>query len=181
MKRILFTMTAGLLATALLAGCSNDTEQAIATKGVKMPAFQMQSLAGDMVDSQQLFAGKVVVLNAWATWCPPCRKEMPDLVQLSRLLPDDKFVVVGISVDNNPDDVKNFVAEQKVTFPMFWDKGGEKIAAPIFKSFRFPETFILNREGVVVERIAGTLPWADPETVAALHGIYDTGKLPFSE
>lgn len=181
MKRIILSMTTVLLATVLLVGCGNNSEQAIAEKGAKMPPLQMQPLVGEVVDSQKLFAGKVVVLNAWATWCPPCRKEMPDLVQLSKLLPADKFLVAGISVDNNLDDVKKFVAETQVTFPMFWDQGGEKIAALIFKSFRFPETFIINRDGIVVERIAGTLPWADPETVAALKVVYETGKLPGAE
>ncbi len=181
MKRIILSIATVFLTAALLAGCGTETEQAFVKKGAKMPAFQMQPLVGEMVDNQKLFAGKVVILNAWATWCPPCRKEMPDLVRLSQLLPADKFLVAGISVDNNLDDVKAFVTETQVSFPMFWDQGGEKIAAPIFKSFRFPETFIINRDGVVVERIPGTLPWADPETVAALKAVYETGKLPFSE
>ena len=171
------TITA-LLLTALLTACGSGSEQATASKGTELAPLQMQSLSGEIIDSKPLFAGKVVILNLWATWCPPCRQEMPDLVRLSEILPADKFIVVGLSVDNSLEDVKNFVAEQKVSFPMFWDKGGKTIAGPVFKSFRFPETFILNREGIVVEKIAGTLPWASPDTVSALKAIYETGKLP---
>jgi len=178
MKWKSFNIFAALLTATLLTACSSDSEQAAASKGAAMPALQMQSLNGEMIDSRGLFAGKVVVLNAWATWCPPCRQEMPDLVRLSKILPADKFLVVGLSVDNSLEDVKGFVTEQKVSFPMFWDKGGSKIASPVFKSFRFPETFILNRDGIVVEKIAGTIPWASAETVSALKEIYETGKLP---
>jgi len=178
MKWTFYNLIAGLIAASLLTACGADSGQGTASKGAVMPPLQMQSLSGEMVDSKALFAGKVVILNAWATWCPPCRQEMPDLVRLSKILPADKFLVVGLSVDNSLDDVKSFVAEQKVSFPMFWDKGGAEIATPVLKSVRFPETFILNRDGVVVEKIAGTLPWASPETVSALKAIYETGKLP---
>jgi len=181
MKLKFYSMITALLLSTLLTACGSGSEQATASKGAELPPLQMQSLiSGETVDSKPLFADKVVILNLWATWCPPCRQEMPDLVRLSKILPADKFIVVGLSVDNSLDDVKNFVAEQKVSFPMFWDKGGEKIAAPIFKSFRFPETFILNRHGIVVEKIAGTLPWASPDTVSALKAIYETGELPVS-
>lgn len=167
-----------LCLSAFITACSADQETAIAKKGSMMPNFKMQSLSGEIVDSQTLFAGKVVVLNAWATWCPPCRQEMPDLVRLSKLLPADKFLVAGLSVDNNLEDVKNFVSEEKVTFPMFWDQGGSSIASPIFKSFRFPETFVLNAEGVIVEKVAGAFPWASPDMIAILKVIQKTGAIP---
>ena len=168
---------------AVLLGLSACSDEAVPTAkiGEKMPSFPIMSLSGEVVDSQKLFAGKVVVFNAWATWCPPCRKEMPDLVRLSKLLPADKFMVVGLSVDNNLEDVKAFVSEQNVTFPMYWDEGGSKIASPILRSFRFPETYILNAEGVIVEKVAGAFPWASPEIIAILKVIQKTGKVPAPE
>jgi len=183
---MLLSIRSGLMVLLLavmggLSGCGGEEAVPIATKGEKMPPFQMLSLSGEMVDSQKLFAGKVVVFNAWATWCPPCRKEMPDLERLSQLLPADKFIVVGLSVDNNLEDVKAFVREQNVTFPMFWDEGGSKISNPILRSFRFPETYILNAEGVIVEKVAGAFPWASPEVIAILKVIQKTGKIPPAE
>ncbi|NWF35425.1 TlpA disulfide reductase family protein [Mariprofundus sp. KV] len=180
-----FRMKSGSVALmlAIMLGLSACSEEAapVATKGEKMPNFPMMSLSGEVVDSDKLFAGKVVVLNAWATWCPPCRKEMPDLVALSNLLPADKFLVVGLSVDNNLEDVKRFVDEEHVTFPMYWDEGGSKIANRILKSFRFPETYILNAEGVIVEKVAGAFPWASPEIISILKVIQRTGKVPAVE
>jgi len=173
-----FFLMLGLMLS--LSGCSEETV-AVAKIGEKMPPFQMMSLSGEMVDSQKLFAGKVVVFNAWATWCPPCRKEMPDLQRLSQLLPADKFLVAGLSVDNNLEDVKSFVSEQNVTFPMFWDEGGSKISNPIIRSFRFPETYILNADGIIVEKVAGAFPWASPEIIGILKVIQKTGKAPAPE
>ncbi|MFQ5519628.1 MAG: TlpA family protein disulfide reductase [Mariprofundus sp.] len=178
MKQRLFSLLFMLLSASLLTACGSEPEQAAAKIGEKLPPFSMQSISGEIVDSQSLFAGKVVVINAWATWCPPCRKEMPDLVQLSKLLPTDKFLVIGISVDNSLDDVKAFVQEQAICFPMYWDKSGASIVTPIFKSFRFPETFILNADGVLVEKVAGAFEWASPEMIALLKTIQKTGKLP---
>lgn len=171
------------LLLVMLLGLSACSEEAapVATKGEKMPNFPLMSLSGEVIDSDKLFAGKVVVLNAWATWCPPCRKEMPDLVALSNLLPADKFLVVGLSVDNNLADVKTFVDEEHVTFPMYWDEGGAKIANRILKSFRFPETYILNADGVIVEKVAGAFPWASPEIISILKVIQRTGKVPAPE
>ena len=143
-----------------------------------MPTFQMQRLDGKAVDSHTQFAGKVIILNVWATWCPPCRKEMPDLVRLSRLLPSNKFTVIGLAADNNPDDVRAFIKDQHIPFPIFWDKGGKQLAGPQLGVFKYPETFIINRRGVYVEKIIGGFPWASPRTVAILNSIYKTGKIP---
>jgi thiol-disulfide isomerase/thioredoxin len=136
------------------------------------------STSGEIEDSKTLFADKVVVLNLWATWCPPCRKEMPDLVRLSKLLPKDKFLVVGLSVDNNLEDVRSYISEMNIPFPMFWDIGGQQISAPILKAFRYPETFVLNREGVLVKKVTGIFPWASPEIIAVLKDIQRTGEVP---
>lgn len=172
----------GLLAAAVLAfglsACSEGDAPAAAKIGEKLPPLKMQAISGGVVDSSALFSGKVVVLNLWATWCPPCRHEMPDLERLSKLLPADKFMVAGISVDNNLDDVKAFVVEQGLSFPMYWDQGGSAIASPVFRSFRFPETFILNADGVVVEKVAGAFPWASPEMIRLLKVVQKTGVIP---
>lgn len=177
-KLMLFMMALGLM----LSACGADESGPAAAKiGEKLPSFKMQTLGGEVMDSHELFAGKVVVLNLWATWCPPCRKEMPDLERLSKLMPKDKFLVAGISVDGSVDVVKTFVEEQGVTFPMFWDEGGSAIANPIFKAFRYPETFVINAEGVLVEKVAGAFPWASPELIAILKGIQKTGNIPAAD
>jgi hypothetical protein len=103
---------------------------------------------------------------------------MPDLVRLSELLPKDKFLVVGLSIDNNLGDVQKYMSEIDIPFPMFWDTGGRKIASPIFKAFKYPQTFVFNRKGVLVEKVLGIFPWASPEVIAILEEIQRTGKVP---
>ncbi len=169
-----------LLVGLLLGACSSETEKQTTTVsiGSALPTIQLLSTSGQITDSQSLFKDKVVILNLWATWCPPCRKEMPDLIRLSELLPKDNFLVVGISVDNNLDDVQSYMNKMKIPFSIFWDAGGQKIASPILMSFRYPETFVFNRKGILVEKVTGAFPWASPEIIAILEEIQHTGKVP---
>ncbi len=172
---------AAAIALATLTGCNSHdtTAPTTATIGSAMPAFRMQPLAGgETLASQDLFAGKVIILNAWATWCPPCRQEMPDLIRLSQLLPKEKFIVVGLAVDNNTKDVQRFVDTHHIPFPIFTDPNGKTVARPILKSFKYPETFIINRDGIIVEKVIGAFPWAEPQIITILQGIYKTGKIP---
>ncbi len=179
MKKLLWLSLLG----ALLASCSAAEQQdggGLPVKGKAMPEFQMSTLDGKQVKSHSQFAGKVIILNVWATWCPPCIKEMPDLIRLSRLLPANKFSVIGLSVDNNADDVRAFIKEYHIPFPIFWDKGGKQVAGPRLGTFKYPETYIINRRGVYAEKIIGGFPWASPRTVSIMNSIYKTGKIPES-
>lgn len=164
----------------LLGACSNETvkQPTSVSIGNPLPAIQLLSVSGEIAESKTLFADKVVILNLWATWCPPCRKEMPDLVRLSELLPKDKFLVVGLSIDNNLEDVQDYMNGIDIPFPMFWDTGGQKIASPVFKAFKYPQTFVFNRQGVLVEKILGIFPWASADVIAVLEEIQRTGKVP---
>jgi thiol-disulfide isomerase/thioredoxin len=158
----------------LLVACNSDKADKQSKSvgiGDTLPAIQLLSTSGEIADSKPLFKDKVVILNLWATWCPPCRKEMPDLVRLSELLPKDKFLVVGLSIDNNLEDVQKYMNGIDIPFPMFWDTGGRKIASPIFKAFKYPQTFVFNRKGVLVKKVLGIFPWASPKVIAKLKEI----------
>ena len=165
----------------LLTACTASEQPQQPTHPVKdkpMPSFQMQTLDGNLVNSHARFAGKVVILNVWATWCPPCRKEMPDLIRLSRLLPSNQFAVIGLAVDQNDNDVRAFIAQHHIPFPIFWDRGGKQVAAPVLGTFKYPETYIINRRGILIDKVIGAFPWAAPRVVALLHAIYKTGHVP---
>lgn len=179
MKKLLAMM----MLSAMLAACSAGGEQgggSLPVKGKAMPEFTMQALDGKPVASHAQFAGKVTILNVWATWCPPCRKEMPDLIRLSRLLPSNKFTVIGLAADENSADVHAYIEKAAIPFPIFWDKGGKQVAAPVLGTFKYPETYVINRRGVLVEKVIGGFPWASPQMVAILNTIYKTGKVPES-
>ncbi len=166
------------LLALLLAGCSASEPLTLPIKGKSMPRLQLTNLDGETFSSHKVFADKVVILNVWATWCPPCRQEMPDLIRLSEMLPRDKFLVAGLAADNNAEDVRAYIEQQKIPFPIYWDKGGKAIAAEKLGVFKYPETFIINRYGIFVEKVVGAFPWADPQMVEVLNGIYNTGKVP---
>jgi len=165
----------------LMAGCSSSSDSgggAMLQKGQPFPQLMMRDLAGGVGSSADLFRGKVVVFNVWATWCPPCRKEMPDLVRLSKLLPSRDFVVIGLSVDEDLQALQRFVTEHDVSFPIYWDQGGNAIAAKRLRVFKYPETFIINRDGVLVDRVIGAFPWASDTSVKTLRYIAKHGVEP---
>ena len=107
--------------------------------------------------------GHVVVLNFWATWCPPCVVEMPSLERLHRALKDKGVIVLAVSVDGDAEAYQRFVREKGVTFFTARDPG-QKIAA-LYGTFKFPETFIIDRQGRVVRKIIGPLKWDQPEVI----------------
>ena len=108
--------------------------------------FTLSDLEGRTWSLQDV-RGKVVLLNFWATWCPPCRKEMPDLEALYRQFQPQGLLVLGIS-DDEPDKVKTFAEQQGITYPVLLDPGSK-----VNKSFHIngiPKTFIYDREGKIV-------------------------------
>ncbi|MDX8414520.1 MAG: TlpA disulfide reductase family protein [Mariprofundales bacterium] len=165
----------------LMAGCSSPSDSgsgAMLQKGQPFPQLMMRDLSGGVGSSADLFRGKVVVFNVWATWCPPCRKEMPDLVRLSKMLPSSDFVVIGISVDEDLQALQRFVSEHDISFPVYWDQGGGAIAAKRLHVFKYPETFIINRDGVLIDRVIGAFPWASKASVKTLRYIAKHGVEP---
>ena len=91
--------------------------------------------------------GKVVVLNFWATWCPPCRKEMPDLEKLYQQFKEQGLVILAIS-DEDAGKVKPFVAGEKVTYPVLLDPGRK--VNELFQVEGIPKTFVYDRNGKLV-------------------------------
>jgi peroxiredoxin len=92
--------------------------------------------------------GKVVMVNFWATWCPPCQKEMPDLEALYNQYKDDGFVILALSQDDETEKVAPFIAERKITYPIFLDPG-QKIGK-LFEVDGIPKSFVYDRNGKLV-------------------------------
>jgi len=166
-----------LVLVLLLVSCSSPANHVVG-KGDMLPSMKLYDLSGDVSYSDELFKGKVIVFNIWATWCPPCRKEMPDLLKLSQILPKKRFMVVALSVDENLDDVKTFVHEHGLTFPVFWDQGGTIIGGSKLGVFKYPETLVMNRQGKVVTKVIGAYPWARADIIKALKYIARYGDIP---
>ena len=134
--------------------------------GSEAPGFRLPSLAGGQVDlaSQR---GKVVVLNFWATWCPPCVAEMPSLERLHRSLSPEGVSVVTVSTDEDEAALRRFVAEHALTLPVLKDPGG-RVAANQYRTTGYPETFVLDRNGRVLQHVVGPAEWDSAERLAYL-------------
>jgi peroxiredoxin len=128
---------------------------------VVAPDFGLSSLRGDSVRLSD-FRGKVVFLNIWATWCPPCREEIPFMEALYRRLKGRSFEMLAVSVDRDGEKaVRPFAKKYGLTFPVLLD--------PDNKTYRLygltgvPETFIVDKNGVVIHKIIGPQDWMKKE------------------
>ena len=127
----------------------------------KAPDFTLKDLNGKKV-SLSAFKGKVVLLNFWATWCPPCRAEMPALNKLSNALKPRGLEVIAVSTDRSINDIKGFLENHRVDFPILFDT--DRSAAKQYRVFSMPTTFLIDRNGMIVEKFYGEYDWTEPET-----------------
>ncbi len=124
--------------------------------GARAPEFNF-TLAGKPARLSDL-RGKVVVLNFWATWCPPCVEEMPSLNALHARLASQGVVVLGISVDESDAAYQKFLADHHITFPTYRDPVNH--IAPEYGTTKYPETYIIGRDGRFARKIIGPQDWA---------------------
>jgi thiol-disulfide isomerase/thioredoxin len=118
------------------------------------PDFTLAKVTGDDSLTLSSFKGSVIILNFWATWCPPCRMEIPDLVELYGKYKDKGLAIIGVSLDSGGSaGVKRFVIEKGITYPVVI--GNEKISNSFGGISGIPTTFIIDRTGNIKERIVG--------------------------
>ena len=134
------------------------------------PDFALGDLSGRTVRLSAL-RGKVVLVNVWTTWCPPCREEMPSMERLYQRLRDRGLELLAVSQDDagTKDEVAPFVREVGVTFPVLLDPQRE--VGSRYGVWGYPETFVVDREGRIVERVIGPRTWDAPEQVAAIDAL----------
>jgi cytochrome c biogenesis protein CcmG, thiol:disulfide interchange protein DsbE len=134
--------------------------------GDAMPAYQAKTIDGAPFDIAAQ-KGSVVLLNVWATWCNPCRFEIPELEKMYEANARRGFKIIGVSVDEgDAAEVKKFVAEQKMTYPIVLDPDGR--IANVLSTTVLPTTVLLNRQGKIVWREIGAIPADDPTLKKAL-------------
>jgi cytochrome c biogenesis protein CcmG, thiol:disulfide interchange protein DsbE len=135
--------------------------------------FAVPDLGGQAV-RLSAFRGKVVLLNLWTTWCPPCREEMPSMEKLWLQLKDRGFVLLAVSQDEGGKAlVEPFVQQLKLTFPVLVDP--EHQVGDRYQVWGYPESFLIDREGRVVERIIGPRDWLAPAQVEAIEKLLAAG------
>src|SRR5262245_19843259 len=150
----LIALFAALLAAATLAGCTTAVNTA-----TNAPQFSFTSLEGKTVALKDL-GNKVVIVDFWATWCPPCREEIPHLNELYSKLKGRGLEIVGISMDTDgTDGVKDFAREYKIQYPIVM--GDEKMAESFGGIVGLPTTFIIDRNGRIAKKYIGLPPSGD--------------------
>jgi len=132
--------------------------------GSLAPTFRLVALSGETVELASL-RGKVVVVNFWATWCPPCVEEMPSLEGLHLALMKEGLVVLSVSVDEDEAGLRGFVARAGITFPVLRDPGGYH-SAQAYHTTGYPETFVIDPSGRLLEpAYVGPARWDTPEAI----------------
>lgn len=147
------------IVTVLLTGCYRGSRPP--RIGTAAPDFTVQD--DDRKVTLSELRGKVVVLNFWATWCAPCVEEMPSLVQLQQRFKDKGLTVVGISIDVDGDAYHKFLKDYKIDFLTVRDP--DQKASNLYGSFKWPETYIIDRNGIVRRKFIGPVEWSQPEIV----------------
>lgn len=162
MKKTILILTALLV---IAAGCKKE-RHAAAAAGPLLPPYKAEFLDGKPFDAASE-KGNVVLLNLWATWCGPCRFEIPELGKLHAKYARRGFKVIGVSVDEGgANDVKPFVAEEKIQYPIVIDK--EAKLASILQTDQLPTSILVDREGSIVWKHVGPVDTSDAALTAAL-------------
>ncbi len=127
------------------------------------PDFQLEDTKGNKVTLSDL-RGKVVMVNFWATWCPPCLEEMPSMERLNEVIAGDDFVMLAVNTEKNGRSVvPAFLEKTPYTFPILYDDKG--VVQKRYGVFKFPESFIIQKDGTVAEKIIGPLDWSSLKTI----------------
>ena len=151
-----------VLILVLVAGCNRGSHPTLV--GNTAPDFTVQD--ADRKVTLHDLRGKVVVLNFWATWCPPCVEEMPSLVKLQSNL-KDRVVVLAVSVDEDERSYRAFLKKNNVDLLTVRDP--QQKSNELYGTFKFPETYIIDRNGVVQRKFIGPVDWTRPDVVEYLN------------
>lgn len=123
----------------------------------RAPSFTLSTLDGKTVSLED-YKGKKILLNFWATWCPPCKAEMPDMQEMYEENKEKDFVVLGVNVtvtEKNADDVSTFVEDYQLSFPILMDVKGK--VAHQFEILSYPTSYFIDSDGVIRGKVIGAL------------------------
>jgi peroxiredoxin len=137
--------------------------------GQKASDFTLKDIDGNNV-SLSSFKGRVVMLNFWATWCPPCRAEMPTMNRLNDLLKNRGLIILAVSTDRSVADVKDFLKKNPVNFIVLVDYN-LTVSRSLYKVFMMPTTFLIDKRGVIVEKYFGEQDWTKPDVIKEIEAL----------
>lgn len=150
----------------LLTACDSSPQKGAAPvvqPDAVAPDFSLADLSGNSVSLSD-YRGKVVIVNFWASWCPPCLAEMPSMETLYRTLKDDGLVLLAVNTEaNGRKTVAGFLERNPHTFPVLLDDEGA--VQQLYGVFKLPESFVIRKDGTIDDKIIGAIDWAHPEVI----------------
>lgn len=141
--------------------------------GEEAPDFTLPALGRGSLSLHD-FRGQVVLVNFWATWCPPCARESPGLESFAEAMRSQRITVIGISVDEDAAALEAFAAQSHLSFPVARDP--DRAVAGRYGTFQFPETYIIDADGRVAEKLIGEVDWQDPRLVMFVRELARKGE-----
>ncbi len=181
-SRVPYVLALVFIAVVIVAAWVGRDQYRPVIAGEVAPDFTAATFDGDQ-RTLASYEGKVVLLNVWATWCLPCREEMPSMERLYRRIDDPDFEIVAVSVDASltgslgwgsqiGGDVREFAEELGLTFPILLDPSG--VTAETYQATALPESFLIGRDGVIYKKVAGGVAWDDEQNVALVERLLDS-------
>jgi peroxiredoxin len=155
-----------IVSVSIIVLLRNDRDSALTPTrpiqvGLPVPDFTFPDLGGQEVSLSD-HRGKVVLVNIWATWCSPCREEMPSMQRLYDKFKGENFEILAVSIDSTGREaVAPFVRKLNLAFHALLDPIGD--VKPLYGVTGVPESFIVDKEGILVEKIIGPIDWATPK------------------
>jgi len=168
----LLTVSTCLALLLMSVGCKDKNETApsagkAAAIGQPAPDFTLKAADGRSITLSSL-RGKVVLVNFWATWCPPCREEMPSMEELYKNYAPGGLELLAINVEEDgPQIMPEFLRENPHTFPVLFDV--DEVVRERYGVFQFPETFVIDREGIIVDKVIGAIDWTSPKVLSEMN------------
>jgi peroxiredoxin len=165
-----FWVVAALLAFAFTLSPVTSFAQSAANveRGATAPGFTLKDLAGKSVSLAQ-YRGKIVVLNFWASWCPPCREEFPSLERLNEVFAGKDFVMLGVNADTDKANLEDFLGKHLHTFTILPDPDAK--VQDLYGVDKFPETFIIGRDGKILEHVIGAIDWSSVKVLSYFNNL----------
>jgi len=155
-----------------------DTAALLRNAGIRMlnqrtepHEFTLEMLSGGIASLSD-FKGRVVILNFWATWCPPCRAEMPSMEKLYQRFSEQGLEILAVDIGESKSTVSRFIMNNKYTFPVLLDADNKVSNAYGIEAI--PTSFILDRDGKIIARVVGSISWDTPQAIAAFDALLNS-------
>jgi len=150
----------------VVAACNQAPPPDALVSGGAFPSLVLSGLDGSRLALDD-YRGKLVILNIWATWCAPCRTELPSLDRLAVRLDGRRFAVIGLSVDSDRDIAREYLRDQGIHLRSYIDPD-QKISRTILGVRVYPDTLVISPGGKFLRRFVGAHRWDDPQMIRAL-------------